>query len=500
MAREDIEQIDIEAAAESPATRSMLVMFKALILQLMDLLDQLRVTLAAQEAENAELKKALFGPKSERKKTPAERTKPTVSQEEAKARQADGKKKRAANREARQELPAEDEAHPTPTTCPTCQSSGPFEALPPVVSYQTEVVQAHLRRIRHIQEKCVCGCGQILSGPAPVRVGDCSHYGPGLHADAVVSKCADAIPIHRLARRYGRAGFKIARSTLTDLFHRSAELLQPLHRRLLELVALATYVNADETPQPVMDSNHCRRGYIWTFIGGPIVAFVFSASRSGLTALRVLGDSDGVLQVDGYTGYNQVTTPSRRRRVGCIAHVRRYFYKAQDANQAEADHVLDLIRKLYRVEVDAAALGLLGTPAHRAIRRARSKPLMDDWKKWLDEQQPLHTPKGPLGKAIGYAINQWKHLQPFLEDPKIRLDNNISEGKLRIIALGRDNFRWVGHDVAGEHLAILQTLVSTCVACGINPHDYLADVLLRVATHPASALDDLLPMNWKPAD
>lgn len=134
MGREDIEQIDVEAAAESPAARSLLVMFKTLILELMALLEDLRATLAAREAENAELKKALFGPKSERQKRTSARVKPDVSPEEADARHAAAQEKRSANREAKKELPTEDVPHPAPTTCPSCQGTGPFAALPPEVS------------------------------------------------------------------------------------------------------------------------------------------------------------------------------------------------------------------------------------------------------------------------------------------------------------------------------------------------------------------------------
>ena len=104
-----------------------------------------------------------------------------------------------------------------------------------------------------------------------------------------------------------------------------------------------------------------------------------------------------------------------------------------------------------------------------------------------------------MGRAIRYNLNQWDVLIRFLEDAKVRLDNNISEAALRIIALGRDNFRWVGHDESGENLAILQTIVATCIANDINPQDYITDVLLRLQTHPASQIDDLLPMNWQPA-
>jgi transposase len=485
-------------AAESPSARALLTLLKSLLLAMMAMLDELRATLAARDAELAELRTALFGQRSERRRAGSTPSKPALSPEELEARRAAAQAKRDAKRAAKAELPTEDADHPAPPTCPACSGAGPFSPLPPEVSYQLELVPARLKRIRHIQHKAVCPCGQILCGPAPVRVGDCAQYGPHFHADAVVSKCADALPLHRLARRYARAGFDVARSTLTDVFHRSAGLLEPLYKRLLAIVAAASHVNADETPQPVMDHERCRTGFIWTFIAGPVIAYVFSASRSGETPARVLGASVGSLQVDGYTGYNVVTTPERRTRAGCLAHARRYFYAARDTCPDEAAEALALIRDLYRVEYDAASQGLLGTQAHRALRHERSRPITERWYTWLTEQQPKHVPKSPLGKAITYALNQWDCLTRFLDDPRLSLDNNVSERSLRVIALGRHAFRWVGHDIAGENFAVLQTLVATCAACGVNPHEYIADVLVRVATHPASALDELLPMNWRP--
>ena len=114
----------------------------------------------------------------------------------------------------------------------------------------------------------------------------------------------------------------------------------------------------------------------------------------------------------------------------------------------------------------------------------------------MEEQKKLHPPKSPIGKALGYTLNNWENLLVFLEDPKIPLDNNISERALRTIALGRKNFLFVGNEQAGRNLAILQSLVSTCEANGVNPQSYLSDVLIRVQTHPASQIDDLLPQNW----
>ena len=132
------------------------------------------------------------------------------------------------------------------------------------------------------------------------------------------------------------------------------------------------------------------------------------------------------------------------------------------------------------------------------MRKLRDGPLLEQWKGWLEEKKGEHTPKSPMGKAIRYTLNQWKYVTRFLEDPRLKLDNNISESALRIIALGRDNFRWVGHDDSGKNLAILQTIVATCIANDVNPQDYIEDVLLRVETHPDSKIDELLPMNWRP--
>lgn len=307
------------------------------------------------------------------------------------------------------------------------------------------------------------------------------------------------MPLNRIAKRFARAGLHMARSTLTDLYHRVAELLAPIHHRLLDLVASSPYVNADETSQPVMDDEKCRRGFIWTFIASTIIAYVFSSNRSGETPIEVLRGTTGKLQVDGYTGYNQVCLPEGRERIGCIAHCRRYFHKARDSCPDEADHCIGVIRQLYQVEYDAAERDILGTDAHRLMRQHLSRPLLDDWNDWLEDKKGEHTPKSPMGRAIRYTLNQWDFLTRFLDDAKVRLDNNVSEAALRIIALGRDNFRWVGHDESGENLAILQTIVATCVANDVNPQEYITDVLLRLQTHPASQIDDLLPMNWQPA-
>ena len=159
---------------------------------------------------------------------------------------------------------------------------------------------------------------------------------------------------------------------------------------------------------------------------------------------------------------------------------------------------MDFILQLYRIERGALDRDILGTPEHLELRQTASRDVLTRFKAWLDSERNRHLPKGPMGIAIRYALDQWDELSLFLSDARLPIDNNVSERALRIAALGRKNFLFVGNDTAGENLAGLYSLIATCEANGVNPVDYLADVLIRVQTHPASRIDELLPQNWQP--
>jgi transposase len=141
-------------------------------------------------------------------------------------------------------------------------------------------------------------------------------------------------------------------------------------------------------------------------------------------------------------------------------------------------------------------MDILGTIDHLALRQKHAVPLMDKIYDWIIEKKKIMPPTGATGKAITYAENQWESLCIFLTDPLVRLDNNISENALRIVALGRKNFLFVGHEQAGQNHAIVQTIVSTCRLHNVDPYEYIKDVLIRIQTHPAAKIDELLPQNW----
>jgi transposase len=490
----------IEFANSSQATIEQLTKN---IEKLTQTIEQLTQTIAQKDDEIRLLKKMLFGKKSERivpmdKEVKRRRKKDPSKEQQDRERARQKRRKNAAAKKTLQTEEKEHKVSPYDCHCPICGGSK-FAFLGFEESVEYEFVPAHFKRVLHKREKMACTCGEhIVIAPPPCRVAEGVLYGPGMHAHVVVSKCLDSLPLYRIEKQFERLGIPIARSTLCDIFHRNADLLYPLYYRVIELIPKKQYVNADETRVKVQDQEKTRDAWMWTFIAGPFVAYVFSASRSGETPVKILGESKGILQVDQYSGYNQVTTPDKRARAGCMGHARRKFFEAKEKAPELVDHVLEQILELYIVEYDAAEEKILGTDKHLAMRQVRSKPILEGLKETLDQEQPNHLPKGPLGKAIGYFTGNYEALSLFLTDPNIPLDNNVSERQLRLIALGRKNYLFVGNDDAGRNLAINQTLVACCVNAGVNPQEYLADVIIRIQTHPKSRIDELLPHNWKP--
>ena len=409
-------------------------------------------------------------------------------------------RKRKEARAKKAELPSEQVFHAVSQErrfCPKCGSRDLEQVGNGKETIEFEYVPATLIRRVHLQETLACKrCEGMVVAEGPIRAVEKGHYGPGLIAHIITSKCADSIPLYRLAKQFQREGLPVTRTTMGDLLHAGARQLEPLYLRVRELVAAADVVGADETPMPVLAPKETKKGFIWTFRIKKLVSLVFSPSRSGETARNVLRNSKGYLVVDGFTGYNAVTVPDKRIRVACWAHVRRRFFEAQKTTP-EAKEMLELILELYRIEKQAGESSILETTKHLALRRSASAEVLGRIANWLKQQQPLHPPKGPLGQAIQYTLGQWRALQRFLEDARVPLDNNWSERALRLPALGRKNYLFFGGDEPGENIAGLYSLVQSCEVNGIDPRLYLADVLVRVKQHPQARIDELLPHQWK---
>ncbi|MFM2153848.1 MAG: hypothetical protein RL199_2283 [Pseudomonadota bacterium] len=469
---------------------------------LKDFVTELANRLAKLEHENAQLKKSLYGAKSERSKLPRVKTAEPPTPEQVKAT-------RQARAEAKAQTPTLRIEHKVPDSLRLCTACGRTDLTPMGPGKSTfvwEFVPAKFVRQEHVQEVLRCRCGGcVITAPGTPKVVEKGQYGASFLAHISVAKCADHLPIYRLEKELARKGVPVARSTMNELLHRTSTLLTPLWNRLLESICARDVVLADETRLRILKDTvgKPKTGFVWTFgaadaQGGYDVAYHFADSRSGTTPKTLLEGSKGVLLVDGYSGYNDVENVSSRRRAACFAHVRRYFFESLKTAPV-AQEALDLITELYRVEHHAKEQGLSGS-SKLELRKQRSGPIRDRLRQWLDDQRPRHPPKSPLAAAIRYTLGQWDELGVFLEDERVPLDNNASERSLRRIALGRKNYLFVGDVAAGQSLAGLYSLVATCESRGINPFDYLADVLGRVQDHPAKAIDELLPAAWAAAN
>jgi transposase len=478
--------------------------------------------LVALKAQNDKFRKMLFAPRSEKLPPissevrdaveaddfpldmPAGATSEDVAKAKTTQRRKRGRKKSTSARERRrkalEKLPVvRQRIEVSAEQLPEGMSLDDFRPLGEgEVVRRIEHVREHLVVVEyHLQKLVERGGEHIVQASAPPNVIDGGAWGPSVYAHVIVSKCVDSMPLYRMERTLGRAGFAVARSVLCGLFHRAANVLEPLYRRLVELVCQDPYVQADETRLRVAEPKNARTAWIWSLLCEEIVAYVYSETRAAETPNHLLAGTVGHLVTDGYSGYNGVVGEGKRTRVGCWAHARRKFYEAL-SSAPQAREVLDQIVALYRVEHEAAESDILGSPAHEVLRDERSRAIVEAINVWVDGRAENTPPKSPLGVALTYAKNQRKALSEFLRDPKLPLDNNASERALRIIAVGRKNFLFVGHEEGGHNLAILQTLCSTCLLHGINPYEYIRDVAVRVRSHPNSKLDDLLPMHWKP--
>lgn len=470
--------------------------WKARALGLEEDLAEMRARQATVEAQMEALTRRFLGPKSEKM--------PPMDREVRKRRPRDPaaiqavRKANAALRATK--VTTEDVHHAVPPEdrqCPKCNGAKFARLGAGKVSFVLNYVPGYFRRSRHVRETLACACGQhVVSAPGPDHSVEGTSYGDGLRAWVVTSKCADSIPVYRQAKQLSRLGIPISRSTLNELLHQVARSLSMLSDRLLHLVAVSDIVLADETSLKMQKPN--KRGFVWAFLADNMIAYKFAGNRSGETPKIVLGGTQGTLVVDMYTGYNQVTGVGKRTRAACLAHARRKFHEAKQYGGADAITALEMIRDVYLVEHDARQEGIVRTPAHGLLRATRSRAIMDKLHVWLIEHKDQYAPKSPMGVAFSYALKNWAELTRFLDDPKIPPDNNRSESALRVVALGRKNFLFVGDEENGKNLAGLYSLVSTCALNGVDPLAYLTDVLGRIGSHPDAKLDELLPQIWRP--
>ncbi len=348
---------------------------------------------------------------------------------------------------------------------------------------------------------CLCPeCRGVKMASLPARPIEKGRPGPGLLAHVAVSKYGDHLPLYRQSQMYARQGLDLPRSTLCSWILVMGSLLRPIVEAMKRRLFEEHVLQADETPIELLGEKKkgkTHRAYLWAY-GVPWgeVVFDFSLRRTQDNPEMFLKGFRGALQIDGYDGYNSVFVDGKVKRLGCFAHVRRKFHEALKESPEEAKTVLASLQLLYRLERDLKKAGK--TPEERVqARQEHAKPVLEDLEKLLAAYKPHVLPGGNLGDAIRYTQNEWDYLIKYLEIGEAEIDNNSIEQTIRPVAIGRKNFLFIGSPNGGHSAATLYSLITSCKRIGVNPWEYLRDVIDRVSTHAASKVDELTPRGWQ---
>ena len=403
-------------------------------------------------------------------------------------------------------LPRETVSHPpvpAETPCPSC--GGKLRYLGEDVSEILERVPEQFKVIRHVRPKFSCSdCSQIVQAPAANRPIERGIAGVGLLAHILTTKYCDHQPLYRQSQIYAREGIDLDRSTLAGMVGRCGALFTPLAAAVGKHVKAALKIHADDIPIPVLSPGNgkTKTGRLWVYVrddrpwadpAPPAVWFRYSPDRKGERPLEHLKDYQGMLQADGYAGFNRLYETGRAVEVACWAHVRRPFYEISVAADSPiAREALERIQTLFAIEAE-----IRSRPAdeRRTVRQSRAGPLLDDLRRWFHSTLSQLSRKSPLALAIRYALTRWTALTRYRDDGRLELENNAAERALRAVALGRKNFLFLGADSGGERAAAIYSLIGTAKLNGLNPEAYLRYVLERIADHPINRIEQLLPWN-----
>jgi transposase len=342
----------------------------------------------------------------------------------------------------------------------------------------------------------------IAIGILPSRPIDKGIAGPGLLSHILISKYVDHIPIYRQRKQFLRQGVDLAETTMYGWVKSSCELLFPLYEVQKKRILSSDYLMADETPIKVLDpmkNGVTHQGYYWVYYD-PVkkeALFDYRMSRGRAGPNEILENFRGHLQTDGYTGYEEISGKQGVVSAGCMAHGRRYFTESRESDPARSDWMLTKIQKLYKHERQAKEAGLSHEERQR-LRQEKSVPILEAMKTWLDQESLKVLPKSVMGKAIGYMLNQWPRLIVYVTDGRLEIDNNLVENAIRPVALGRKNYLFAGSHDGARQAALIYTMVSNARLKNLDPFAYIRDVISRISDHPHKRIEELLASQWKP--
>jgi len=496
--------------------------------------------IAHLKLEIAKLNRDRFGPRSERtarlldqmelqlEELEAQATADELAAEQAAARTtnvAAFTRKRPSRQPFPADLPRERVVEPAPATC-LCCGGARLRKLGEDITETLEVIPRRWKVIQHVREKFTCrDCEAISQPPAPFHVTPRGWAGPSLLAMIVFEKYGQHQPLNRQAERYAREGVELSLSTLADQVGAASVVLMPLFERLRAHVMAAERLHGDDTTVPVLARGKTDIARTWVYVrddrpfGGaapPAAVFYYSRDRGGEHPQAHLADYAGILQADAYGGYGKLYEADRSPGIileaGCWAHARRKFFVLADVEGAarRKSHgkqaavlsplCLDAVRRIDAVFAIERDINGCQAAQRRDMRQEFTAPLVADLHAWMLGERSKLSRTNDVAKAMDYMLRRWAVFARFLEDGRICVTNNAAERALRGIALGRKSWLFAGSDRGGQRAAVMYSLIVSAKMNDVDPQAWLAHVLARIAQHPASRLDELLPWNWRPLE
>ena len=335
----------------------------------------------------------------------------------------------------------------------------------------------------------------------PERVIDKGIPGPSLLAMILTGKYQDHLPLYRQKQIFARENIQIASSTIEGWTRQALEKLEPLYEQLVLQTKSQGYLQVDETPIKVLDSDKkgaTHQGYYWVY-HAPLegtVLFDYSPTRGGIAAVPMLGNFKGYLQTDGYAVYEKYGKKKEVTHLACWAHARREFEKSLDNDKARAEKALLMIQQLYAVERRAKD-GKLDAEQTKECRLSESLPIINELGKWIFEEIKSTLPKSQIGKAMAYVYARWDALSAYLYDGNLHIDNNLVENAIRPVALGRKNYLFAGSHEAAQRAAMIYSFFAICKKHEVNPFQWLKHTLENIMSINHKNLKDLYPQNFK---
>lgn len=321
-----------------------------------------------------------------------------------------------------------------------------------------------------------------------------------LLAEIITQKFADHLPLYRIAESMGREGIKISRKLLSQWVVKCGMTLRPLYDEMLRCILKSKNIFIDESPVKLWEPIKCKQAYMWVVVGGseanpPYRVYDFRQDRCHDNVIDILKEYRGGLHSDKYAAYQRLAERKIITWFPCWSHIRRKFFEAEAGDHSFRQWVLRKIRYLFMLERVAWAR----SPEERLrIRQEKEVPIIDELiekikGKLLDGKI---LPKSKLKEAMGYFCGLIPYLKNYTKEAFARLDNNVAERAVRPLAIGRKNWLFFGSPEGGEAGAILFSLVQTCRGLGINPREYLEDIMRRIMSHNSQKLYELLPDQW----